>query len=508
MDGIDAGEMHAMTRPQEAASRQPYLEVLEDGFCALDGEWRVTYWNAAAERMLRLPRDQVLGRVVWSVLPFLRRSGGHEQLLRVRQSGIPLRFLESRTMGGVRRFASVHAARLPDGGLAVHFRDATDEVLRAEQHAALLESIRDGFVAVDRKWNVVYMNTAAESLLRISRDQLVGVPLWSVLPRGPKEIAECLRATMEDGLQRHLREVRPEGRVFRGRVFDLWTYPLVGGGISLLFEDVSDRLQREKELARLASEAQEANEAKSRFFAAVSHELRTPLNAIVGYVHLLQTGTYGALPEGATRAATRAGVCAEHLARLVDDVLLLTTAELGRIPVVPSTVVLQEYLPAVAEPLRIQAEEKGLAFSLAVPVNVPPLETDAQRLRQLLVGLLSNAVKFTAQGTVALTATLREAPEESAAEGAYDLFPDPLLEIDVCDTGPGIDPVDRERIFGPFEQTGDPARSLSMSHGSGLGLTVARRLAHALGGSLQLAETGPAGSRFRLRLPLSHRPPG
>src|SRR5690606_22396462 len=111
----------------------------------------------------------------------------------------------------------------------------------------------------------------------------------------------------------------------------------------------TQRVRREEELAQLVVRANEANEAKGRFFAAISHELRTPLNAIVGYTHLLNTDTYGQLPESARRAAVRAGVCAEHLSRLVDDVLLLTTAEIGKLPVVPEEVVVRDFLPPVLE---------------------------------------------------------------------------------------------------------------------------------------------------------------
>src|SRR5690606_15567709 len=124
--------------------------------------------------------------------------------------------------GNARRFAAMHAAPLPDGALLVQIRDATEEVTRSTEHVALLESMRDGFIAVDPSWRVVYMNGVAESLFRVGRDQVLGLSLWPLLPRGPLEIANSLRATMADGEPRHLREVRPEGRVFRGRVFDLW----------------------------------------------------------------------------------------------------------------------------------------------------------------------------------------------------------------------------------------------------------------------------------------------
>jgi signal transduction histidine kinase len=201
------------------------------------------------------------------------------------------------------------------------------------------------------------------------------------------------------------------------------------------------------------------------------------------------------MPAGASRAAGRAGICAEHLSRLVDDVLLLTTTEIRRFPVVPATVRLDEYLPTVVEPIRHQAVAKGLRFELSIPVDLPPLETDPQRLRQILVSLLANAVKFTSRGEVRLQV-------EVPAGSEYELFPEPLIEFTVSDTGPGVAHEDRERIFGPFEQIGDPSRSESMTHGTGLGLTIARQLSQLLRGRLYLAESSVQGSRFCLQLPL------
>ena len=493
--------MQQMSGMMEATSLNPVLEALGDGLCAVDSSWRITYWNATAERLLRLPRRSMIGQTIWAALPYLRSSASGTELPRVAREKVARRYFEVHPQGKQCGVASVHAAPMPNGGLVVHFRDATDEMRRSEQASALLESIHDGFIAVDSRWQIVFLNAVAESLLRLPRDRALGAPVWSLLPSRPPEIAECLRATMTDGIQRHLRDVRPEGRVFRGRVFDVWTHPLVGGGISALIEDVSERAQRERELAHLAAEAEAANQAKSRFFAAISHELRTPLNAIVGYTHLLSTSTYGPMPEGAHRAADRAGVCAEHLARLVDDVLLLTTTEIRRIPVVPAPLELGEYLPGVMEPMLHQATAKGLDFEISIPSDLPPLETDPQRLRQLLVAMLSNAVKFTEQGGIRLDVSL---PMDTLPppDAGYDLFPPQHVEFAVTDTGPGVAEADRERIFGAFEQLGDPSRSHSMTQGTGLGLTIARQLAELLHGTLFLSQSSGKGSRFCLRLPL------
>jgi signal transduction histidine kinase len=494
------GMMEQYAAIPEPVPVHPGLESLEDGFFMVDAEWRLSYWNAAAANMLDVARESVLGQDLWTALPFLRDTSSWDVLRRVRRAGTPRRYLDL-FAGHLPGFVSIYAAPLADGGLSVQFRDATDEVKQTEQYSALLESIQDGFVAVDDRWRVIYLNSIAESLLRLPRERAQNVSLWSLMPGDGGEISACLRATMSDGVKRHLRTIRPPGPLFRRRAYDLWTYPLAGGGISILFEDVTKRLRRERKLARLAAEAEEASRAKSRFFAAISHELRTPLNAIVGYTHLLSAQTYGPMPDGARRAADRAGMCAEHLSRLVDDVLVLTGTELNRIPVVPVQICLPELLERASRPYRDRAEAKGLCFDLLVAAEVSEVETDPDRLRQLVGSLLSNAVKFTTRGGVRLEARPHANDDARGAE-----CEPPWVEIAVEDTGPGIDLQDRERIFEAFEQVGDPARSTTMIRGSGLGLPIARELATLLGGTLILSETSPAGSTFCLRLPaVPHR---
>jgi two-component system, NtrC family, sensor kinase len=242
------------------------------------------------------------------------------------------------------------------------------------------------------------------------------------------------------------------------------------------------------ELARLAAEAEEASRAKSRFFAAVSHELRTPLNAIVGYTHLLATQTYGEVPATAARASERASVCAEHLARLVDDVLLLTTVEIDRLPIFKSPVALAEFLPGVLQHLAQQAEAKRLEFRMEVPDSLPPVDTDPERLRQITTALVGNAIKFTPRGAVFVRAQVVDG-------GGW-------MEVAVQDSGPGVPEDERERIFHPFEQLGEEARSDSLNRGTGLGLTIARQLARRLDGDIMVRAAPGGGAVFVLRLPM------
>ena len=489
--------MTAVTAPVEPPHAA--LEALADGFCIVDGGYCVTYWNAAAERLFGIPRGEALGRELWDVLPGAGDPRVRERLARVVEHGTVLRLTLLSDRELFARHFSVHATPL-DGGVALHVRDATAEQRVADHYDQLLESIRDGFIAVDREWKIVYVNRSAEVLVSLRRDRATGVELWQIFPEEPAYLGEAIRATMADREPRHLPALYPVGRVFRGHCFDVAIRPLPDGGVSMLFEDVTERIAREVELARLAAEAEEASRAKSRFFAAVSHELRTPLNAIVGYTHLLATQTYGEVPAGAVRASERASICAEHLARLVDDVLLFTTAEMDRLPLFPAPVDLATAIPGMLPHMLQQAEAKKLSFSLEVPDGLPPLETDPERLRQIVAALVGNAIKFTSRGGVRLRAEAR----------------DGWMEIRVADTGPGVTEADRELVFAPFEQIGEEARTDSLSRGTGLGLTIARQLARRLGGDIEVRAPDPADggiaaeadsrqgpvAEFVLRLPL------
>lgn len=471
-----------MSAATVSITRNSALEALADPFLTVGGDWRVTYWNGAAERALGVPRDHALAHLLWDALP------GAEPSLRARLAAV------AATAGALRvpyiapggAAYTLHAAPLEDGGLALHFRDGSDHVQLAERFSRLLESIRDGFLAVDERWRVVYVNRAAETLLRVRLHRAVGASLLDHLPPEPAALLETLRATMLDGRPRRLTAVRPAVEWLRGRYFDLSADPLTGGGISILFQDVTEREERQAQLKRLAVEAQEAARAKGRFFAAVSHELRTPLHAIVGYTHLLSTDSYGDMPQAASRAAERASVCAEHLARLIDDVLLLTTSDVDRLAVYPARLHVHDYLDEILEPLRRQAQAKCLAFVVDAPASLPPVSVDPERFRQILYALVSNAIKFTGRGHVRV---------EARVSGDR-------LVVCVEDTGQGIPLEDRGRVFEAFEQVGDDARTDSINRGTGLGLTIARKLAERLGGSLVLDGAGGCGSIFVLDLPL------
>jgi signal transduction histidine kinase len=258
--------------------------------------------------------------------------------------------------------------------------------------------------------------------------------------------------------------------------------------LELLSRDLLDANVR---LEERAQQVTEANRAKSRFLANVSHELRTPLNAIVGYNSLARDGVYGELPDPLRAVQNRIAAAADHLLGLVNDVLDLSKIEVGRMAVEPQRVNLGSLVDAVATVIEPMASAKRLHVDVVVARDLPDLQTDPGHVRQILLNLVSNAVKFTERGTITIVAR-RQDPD--LGEGVV---------VIVEDTGIGIAPQDHDRIFQEFEQVRPSGRGDSLERGTGLGLAIARKLARLLGGDVQVRSAPGAGSRFILSLPRS-----
>jgi len=226
--------------------------------------------------------------------------------------------------------------------------------------------------------------------------------------------------------------------------------------------------------------AQSANEAKSRFLAHISHELRTPLNAILGYAQILRVAELSNRQNVAARTIQQSG---EHLLALINDLLDLSRIEAGKLELMPRQVELRAIVRGVADMIAVRAQEKGLTFRWRVATDVPHgLIADDKALRQVLLNLLGNAVKFTEAGEVGLDVDLISASAERA-----------VLRFEVRDTGPGIPPEKQELIFQPFEQANDAAREAG---GAGLGLGISRRIVELMDGRLSVESVPGAGSLF------------
>lgn len=251
---------------------------------------------------------------------------------------------------------------------------------------------------------------------------------------------------------------------------------------------------RSRELERLSSELLRVNRMKSEFLANVSHELRTPLNAIVGFVDLLREGVYGDLGPRQIKPVERIEASANHLRHLVDQILDLAKMAAGRLEVHREPMDLRPLLLDVVSEVESLAGEKGLTLSVAVDATRTRIRTDALHVRQILMNLLGNAIKYTSSGGVVVR-MFDAADEQNGDSRAWTC-------IEVCDTGIGIDPVDQERVFEEFEQVGAGPRGDSARRGTGLGLAISKRLAQALGAKITLESVPNVGSKFILSLPM------
>jgi signal transduction histidine kinase len=251
-----------------------------------------------------------------------------------------------------------------------------------------------------------------------------------------------------------------------------------------LAEDVAARAALAVANAQLYEEAQTANKTKSDFLAVLSHDLRTPLTAIIGYVDLMELGVPDPLPEATRQRLQRIRASANHLLYLIRELLVFARLDAGREELNWQEVDLREIAreaAVVGEPL---AHERHLEFRLELPESPITVRTDPDKVRQVLLNLVGNAVKYTERGEVSVDLA------ETEAHGAV---------IRVRDTGVGIAQHDLQHIFEPFWQV-DPTRR-SSDGGTGLGLSVVRRLVQLLGGEVSVDSAPGSGSTFTVTLP-------
>lgn len=354
---------------------------------------------------------------------------------------------------------------------------------------AIIDSLADGIVIVDKTGEIRFANPAAARLFNRPADQLIGTPFGSPVVAGETTEMEIVRRGGGEVLYAELRVVDTE---WDGSLVEL---------VSL--RDITDRRHAEERARQLTFErearleAEAASQAKSDFLAIMSHELRTPLNAILGYSELMELGISGSMTDGMRNQVGRIRVSAKHLLGLVNDILDLAKVEAGRLDIANAPASLFETITSAATLIQPQADARNHSLVVMQDLEkLPRYVGDEERVRQILVNLLANAIKSTEPGgRISVIARLEAAPKDRPRlqrRGNY-------IRIDVTDTGSGIPEDKLEAIFEPFVQadTG-PTRS---QEGTGLGLTIGRRLARLMGGDLEVESQVGKGSVFSLWLP-------
>ena len=250
-------------------------------------------------------------------------------------------------------------------------------------------------------------------------------------------------------------------------------------------EATSELAEQNELLRRQQIGLEQASALKSQFLANMSHEFRTPLNAILGYTHMLLNGVSGVITDAQRKSLSRIDSNSRHLLALINDILDITRIEAGRMPLNLTTFAIPELFDEVMSELEPIIKRSNLAVSARITGKLPTLKSDRQKVKQIVLNLLSNALKFTPSGSVKIKASYDPRARSVA--------------IAVTDTGVGIGLEDQAKVFEDFRQLdSSPARGYG---GTGLGLSICRRLAQMLDGSIELNSELGVGSTFALRLP-------
>jgi signal transduction histidine kinase/DNA-binding response OmpR family regulator len=368
-----------------------------------------------------------------------------------------------------------------------------------ERYRSITETLGDLVLHRDAAGLVTFANPAIAAALGVDARDMIGKPfaprlLEGELPGAPAGSAgsgadAALPAIWPSGTAREICIDTPTGPRWY-RWIDLPERQPERGACRSVARDITDHKHAEEALREARRKAESDSRAKSRFLATVSHEMRTPLNGIIGMSELLRDTEL--TPEQASYAdAVRTSGAA--LLSLIEDLLDLTLIEAGRFEPRMEDFDPRGLVEEVCELLASRAHSKDIALSVVIDPGAPAqLRSDSGRLRQILVNLVCNAIKFTETGGV-LVRLLATGDDEA-----------PLLRFEVCDTGPGLSKADAARIFREFVQIDSaPTRKHG---GAGLGLSISRGIARRLGGDIHVESEPGSGACFRLDLPLPQRP--
>ena len=407
-------------------------------------------------------------------------------------------FLAALTVGIIPTAAAITERRKLQESLASALEQTrqTADALRESEalYRLLAENASDIVIRTDVEGRILYVAPSVERILGYLPSDLVGQTFYSLLlPEDVETLKQAVR-NARSGTAERAERVEYRARHGAGGVVWLESSPTLGTdsrgqvGIVDMARDITLRKEMETALIEARQRAEAAAEAKSEFLANVSHDLKTPLTTIIGFADALND--YCELDARARRFADRVRTASLALLSTVNDILDFSRLERGKLAFEPRLFLLRRHLEETVGLFVIQAAEKGLRLELACDPALDAVEVfaDPHRLRQVLINLIGNAVKFTDAGSVTLSVRIGE------HAGVVR-----RLRCEVVDTGPGIDPVNSSRLFQRFSQVDGSGRRFG---GTGLGLAICKAVIAAMDGEIGVTSLKGRGSRFWFEVPV------
>jgi PAS domain S-box-containing protein len=494
----------ALRRSEEELRRQKrYVESLVEinptAIVTVDRDGSVTSWNRAAEELFGYSRDEAIGRNLDDLVvgrDLRREAVRYEQVLRAgRFHTVTQRARKDGTLVDVELIIVPVIEEDEPTGYLVIYHDISQLQRQKRYYESLLEASPTAIVTVDPDYKVTSWNPAAEKLFGYTRQEAIGRNVDSLVANTEavhREAVQMSRQTMEAGqVQLITRRTRKDGSLVD---VDVRAVPIRVGdqmvGLYVLYHDISD-LQRARE------QAEAATQAKSAFLAMMSHEIRTPMNAVIGMTGLLLDSDLTAEQRSYAEVIRSSG---NALMAVIDDILDFSKIEAGRLDLESRPFDLRDCVESALEVVAPSASRKGLELANLLDERLPSaIVGDAARLRQILINLLNNAVKFTDKGEVVLSVD-GEAPGSGDSEVGRTY----KLHFAVRDSGIGI-PQDRlSRLFESFSQV--DASTTRRYGGTGLGLAISKRLSELMGGTIWAESRVREGSTFHFTIQTEQAP--
>lgn len=481
--------MEAHLAATEARMRAVVCNAL-DGIVTYDSQGIVETFNPAAERIFGYQAREVVGKHIQILFTEpdpgeMVRPGMQREVTGQRKDGatFPLEISVSESAANGHRGFTAILREITD-------RRGTEEALRRLEKA--IETMQLGVTITDTEGSILYTNPAEASMHGYAVDELIGKDIRIFSPRElwrPMNTEEMKRM---NSWRRESVNIRKDGSTFPVQLMSDVVTNVAGDPIGIVTscEDITKRKRAEAELQEAKEAAEAANQAKSEFLATVSHELRTPLTGMIGFLQLVLKGLCDT-PEEEREYVERALESSKHLLTLISDVLDLARIEAGKLQIELAELSLPSLLEELYRLTLAEATQKGIRLEVDPGAGELAVWADVDRLKQVLLNLIGNALKFTSSGgTVTISAS---------GHGTSDSF----VEISVQDTGIGIPKAKQKLIFKKFTQVdGGTTRKYG---GTGLGLAITKNLVELMGGVIGLESAGEGkGARFFFTLPV-HR---